>query len=187
MIHKLKIQSVFAVLALTTTLAFSASVSAAEVIQVGYVNAARALNDSPQKEAAKKRIEAEFAPRDRRLIAQQKDLRQLEDKLKRDGSVMTQTAKQRATQKLRGKKRNLQREFDEFREDSNLRQNQERVKLQKVVLKAIDTVARANGYDIVVGEGVLFAADRVNITDKVTAQLRTEFERAGRPAKKSAK
>ncbi len=183
MIHKFKIQSVYTVLALALSIAFAAPVSAAEAAKVGYVNAARALNDSPQKEAAKKRIEAEFAPRDRKLIAQQKELRKLEDKLVRDGSVMTQAAKQRATQELRGKKRNLQREFDEFREDSNLRQNQERVKLQKVVLKAIDAVARANGYDIIVGEGVLFAADRVNVTNKVIAQLRAEFERNRTPQK----
>ncbi len=180
---KLTTQSVYTALALTAAIAFSTSVNAVEAIKVGYVNAARALNDSPQKEAAKKRIEAEFAPRDRKLIAQQKELRKLEDKLVRDGSVMTQSAKQRTTQELRAKKRNLQREFDEFREDSNLRQNQERVKLQKIVLRAIDTVARASGYDIVVGEGVLFAADRVNITNKVTAQLRTEFERARSPKK----
>ena len=62
----------------------------AQEVKVGFVNVAKVLDKSPQAADARERIEKEFAPKDRALLAQQKELRSLEDQLVRDQAVMTE-------------------------------------------------------------------------------------------------
>jgi len=44
----------------------------------------RLLEQSPQADSARKLIEQEFAPRDKQLVAEQKNLKALEDKLQKE-------------------------------------------------------------------------------------------------------
>ena len=56
---------------------------------------------------------------------------------------------------------------NEFREDLNLRQNEEYGVLQRAMLKEVQDYAQEQGYDLIVGDGVLFASNAVNITEAV--------------------
>ncbi|MEO1895947.1 MAG: OmpH family outer membrane protein, partial [Methylococcales bacterium] len=53
-------------------------------LKIGYVNILKVLDKAPQMKVAKKALEKEFAPREKHLQAQQKEVKALEDKLKRD-------------------------------------------------------------------------------------------------------
>ena len=68
----------------------SAPAAYAESYKLGAVNAIRVLEQSPQADAARKLIEREFAPRDKQLVAQQKQLKALEDRLGKDGAIMSE-------------------------------------------------------------------------------------------------
>ena len=61
----------------------------AEDYKIGVVNAIRILEQSPQAEKMRKQIEKEFAPRDRELVASQKKLKELEDRLTKDAAIMS--------------------------------------------------------------------------------------------------
>jgi outer membrane protein len=61
-----------------------------------------------------------------------------------------------------------------FREDFSIRRSDEINKLQKDILNAINALAKEEGYDLVVGEGVVYANSRVDITDKILARLQGE-------------
>jgi len=67
---------------------FAAQAAAAEM-KVGFVNVAKVLELAPQAEAARNRIEREFAPKDRELLQQQKDVRSLEDRLVKNAAVLS--------------------------------------------------------------------------------------------------
>ena len=79
--------------------------------------------------------------------------------------------------------RDLQREVtrlqNEFREDLNLRQNEELGKLQRELLKEVQEYALQEGYDLIVGDGVLYASTSVNITDNVLRALEGVFQATG--------
>ena len=79
--------------------------------------------------------------------------------------------------------RDLQREVtrlqNEFREDLNLRRNEELGILQSLLLKEVQDYAQAAGYDLVVGDGVLFASSAVNITENVLRAMEANFQAAG--------
>ena len=71
------------------TLFLVSGISYAE-LKIGFVDVARVLESAPQAEQAKKRLEKEFSPRDKLLVAQQKKIKDMEEKLKRDSAVLSE-------------------------------------------------------------------------------------------------
>ena len=136
----------------------------------------RCLTSRLRRAQARERIEKEFAPRDRALLAQQKELRALEDQLVRDGGVMTEDQRVKLEQDIRSRRREMRRTQEEFREELNLRRNQELSKLQRRVIEVIQELAKVESYDLVVTDGVVYASERVDITAKVVGRLKETTE-----------
>ncbi len=167
----LKSRALFSSLLAATLTAAAGSAAAAE-LRVGVVNAMRVLEAAPQAETAKKSLETEFAARDRELVATQKQLKTLEDKLVKDGAVMSESERAKVERDIVGKKRDLKRDQDEFREDVNFRRNEEFGKIQRDIVRAIQQVAESQKYDLVLGDGVIYASKTIDITDQVIAHLK---------------
>lgn len=164
------------VLAMVAALMLSAPGVGGAEVKVGFVNVDKVLSQAPQAQAARERIEAEFAPKDDELLKQQKDIRGLEDKLMRDGDIMTEAQRRKLEQEIRSMKRDFRRSQDEFREDLNLRRSQELSKLQRVVFDVIQKLAEDEKYDLILSDGVVFAGSRVDITESVITRLKTQYE-----------
>ena len=165
----------FAIGLLGLMIAHGGPATAAE-FKVGFVNVAIILDQAPQAAQARARIEREFAPRDRELLAQQEKVRELEDTLVRNVAVMSADERERKEAELRQLKRELRRSQEEFREDLNLRRSQELSALQRMVTEAIQNMARRESYDLIMTDGVAFAGERVDITQKVIERLRSDFK-----------
>lgn len=150
------------------------STARAEDYKLGAVNAIRVLEESPQAERARAAIEKEFSPRDKQLVATQKELKALEDKFSKDGAIMSDTERTKMERDIINKKRDLKRDQDEFREDFNLRRNEEFSKIQKEILEAIQKVAKDNNYDVVLSDGVLYASPKVDISNLVIEYLKKQ-------------
>jgi outer membrane protein len=146
--------------------------SASAELKIGVVNAIKILEGAPQAEAARKQLEKEFASRDRELVARQKTIKEMEDRLARDGATMAEAEARKLERDIVSKRRDLKRDQDEFREDVNLRRNEEFGKIQKEIVQSIQDVAKAEGYDLVLGEGVIYASDKTDITNAVLERLR---------------
>ncbi len=144
---------------------------AAEV-RIAFVNSSEVLERAPQAESARALLQSEFAPRDAQLVADQKKLRNQEDRLSHDGITMSDDERHRLEREVTTLQRDLKRARDEFSEDLNIRRNEEFAKLQREVAKVIADVAKEGGYDLVLENGVVYASDRVDITDKVIDRLR---------------
>jgi len=140
-------------------------------IKIGFVNVARILEKAPQAEKAKVALEKEFSPRNKRLLASQKEIKKLDEKLARDAKLMSEPEARRLQRDVLEKKRALSRDQEEFREDFNLRRNEELAKLQKMVFEAIKGLSEAEKYDLVLHDGVVFASEAVDITTKVQNRL----------------
>jgi outer membrane protein len=140
-------------------------------IKVGFVNVAKILEKAPQAETAKVALEKEFSPRNKRLLASQKEIKKLDEKIARDAKLMSQAEARRLQRDVLEKKRALKRDQEEFREDFNLRRNEELAKLQRLVFEAIKGLSEAEKYDLVLHDGVVFASSAVDITNKVQQRL----------------
>jgi outer membrane protein len=80
-----------------------------------------------------------------------------------------------AERDMRKNERELQRQQQEFTEDINLRRNESLRKLQGELLREVQTYAAAEGFDLVVSDGVLYASPAIDITEQVLAGLKASF------------
>lgn len=159
-------------LLIATALALPVSLAQAADVKLGFVSIAKILNSAPQAEAASKRLEQEFAPRQKGLVEAQKSLRKQEEKLSKDGAVMSESQRRSLENEIRNQARELKRTSDEFREDFNLRRNEELGKFQKQVLEVINSVAKEEGFDLVVNDSAtLYFSPQVDATEKVLKRL----------------
>ncbi len=144
-------------------------------LKIGYVNAARVIEEAPQGEAALKKLEAEFGPRDKKLIEMQNRLKELEQDLEKNALILKEGDRSAKEYEAVTLKRELRRATQEFREDYNLRRNEELAALQKIVQRAIVEVAKLESFDLVLHEGVLFASPKTDITEKILKKLGKKY------------
>jgi outer membrane protein len=158
-------------MALAATLAAALPLGAAQAeAKIGVVNVARLLQEAPQAQAASQALENEFASRRRELENQQKDLKAREEKLAKDGAVMSESDRRSAEKALRDGQRELARKQNEFLEDLNVRRNEALGQLQRTVLQEVQSYAKSVGLDVVVADA-LYASPAVDITSQVLAAL----------------
>ena len=163
-----------ALIAIALVCAFALPVSAQE-LKIGVVNVPLLMDRAPQTKAAMDALQEEFAPRQREFTARAKELEDLTAKLQKDAAVMGETERRNADKQLRDLQREVTRLQTEFQEDLNLRQNEELGNLQRSLLAEVQTFAQTEEYDLVVGDGVLFASPTVNITDDVLRAIEASF------------
>ena len=139
-------------------------------LKIGYVNAVKVIEEAPQGEAALKKLEAEFAPRDKKIVEMQNRLKTLEQDLEKNALLLKDTDQRSKEFEIVSLKRDLRRATQEFREDYNLRRNEELAALQKIVQKTIAEIARQENYDLIL-ESAVYASPKADITDKILKKL----------------
>ncbi|MDD5460182.1 MAG: OmpH family outer membrane protein [Methylococcales bacterium] len=159
-------------IALFLGLLFVTNVSFAD-LKVGFVNIPAVLEKAPQAEKAKKRLEQKFSSRDKQLVAQQKEIQSMEEKLTRDASVMSSSEKNNFEKDILNKKRDAKRAQQEFSEDFNASRNEELGKLQRRIVEAVRAIAKDQDYDLLLTDGVIYANDQIDITAQVQQKLST--------------
>ena len=153
---------------LAACLLASAPVSAE--VKIGFVNSQRILSDAPQATKAKKKIEKEFEKRDQELQKVAKQLQTLQEGMEKNSVTMSETDRRNKEREFNDLNRDFQRKQREFREDLNLRQNEEMATIFERVNKVIKSIAESEKFDIIFQEAV-YANPRIDITDRVIKTL----------------
>ncbi|MGD8976188.1 MAG: OmpH family outer membrane protein [Gammaproteobacteria bacterium] len=145
----------------------------AQTAKIGVVNFGRLLDESPQAQASQRALQDEFAPRQRELRGREEQLKSLEDRLTQSEGFMSEEERQNLEREARDLQRELNRGKSEFGEDLSLRRNEELGKLQRMLVEEVQSVASAQGYDIVLSEavGVVYASTGVDLTDQILSAL----------------
>jgi outer membrane protein len=168
-------QLVKAVFGASLIFAFAVPAYAQET-KIGVVSLQAIVERAPQTKEVMDSLREEFAPREREIVAKQKEIEDLQAKVQKDLAVMGETERRNAEKNLRDLSREFERLRTEYQEDSNLRQNEEFGVLQRSVLKEVQDYAAAEGYDLIVGDGVLYVSSSVNITEDVLNAVIANYE-----------
>jgi outer membrane protein len=88
----------------------------------------------------------------------------------KDGVTMMESDR-RASFTIANMSRDLQRMQREFREDLNLRKNEELTAVQERANKVIQQIAIDEKFDLIIQEPVIYASPRIDITDRVVKAL----------------
>jgi outer membrane protein len=151
-------------------LIFSGSVLAET--KIGFVDTAKLMEAAPQVKSAQAKIESEFAPREKELVALQQQIRTLEDRISRDSSVMSETESSKLERDVLAKRRDLKRSQEEFRDDLNIRRNEVLAKLQKDIYDVVVAFAKEQNFDLILTQGVVYSSGKVDVTESVLKKLK---------------
>lgn len=148
-------------------------VAQAADFKVGVVDTERVLRESAPAIRAEKKIEKEFSGRDQEIKKLMKQAKELQALLENEDGKLNDADHRNKERELTTINANLQRMQREFREDLNLRKNEELALVLEQANKAIQVIADAEKYDLILQEAVYRNA-KIDITEMVIQHLATE-------------
>lgn len=160
------------IIALISLFSGQAAHAAGSPYKIGFVNTGTVLKEAPQARKVEERLKAQFEAREKVLLEKQQELLQIEQKLKTDAEIMSQATQRRMERELRLKLSQLKFEQQEFREDQNLRRNEEIRNLQTVIAGVLKKLGDQEHFDLILTEGVSYVSDAVDITPKIIEMLK---------------
>jgi outer membrane protein len=154
-------------------IAFAATLASAQGgdYKIGFVNTERLFREATPAKRAQQKLEREFAGRDGDIQKLNKQVRDLQALLEKDGVTMAESERRNKERDLANMSRDLQRLQREFREDLNMRRNEELGAVQERANKVIQQIAEAEKFDLILQDPVVYASGRIDITDKVIKAL----------------
>ena len=150
---------------------FLASLSVYADLKVGFVQVDKILQEAPQTIESNKKLEKEFSSRTDKLKADVKALKERESSFSKDALTMKESERDNKEKSLSQLRVDVQRKERELREDINIRRNEELGGLQEQINKAVTSVSKAEGFDLVLYNGVAYASEKIDITDKILKSL----------------
>jgi outer membrane protein len=153
--------------------------SARAEMKVAVVDYGKLMEESPQAKAVSDALKSEFTPRQRDLQAQQAAVKSKEDRLQKDAATMTQDQRTRADKELRDGARDFARKQSELQDDFNARKNEEMSRLQRTLIEEVRAYAKAQGFDLVFADGVIYSTPAFDITPAILTALQARPARPG--------
>ncbi|MDT8408314.1 MAG: OmpH family outer membrane protein [Wenzhouxiangellaceae bacterium] len=150
--------------------------SAQTDIRIGYVDMKRLLDNAPQVIAGRAQLDIEFRPLNDALMEDEARLLEMEQAL---ASAMGLTAERinAREREIRNLQRSIERRREDLADDLNFRRNREIKDLGEEIELAVQTVARQEGYDLVLSSPVAYASETIDITADVLAFLELDYQR----------
>ena len=138
--------------------------------KVGVVDTERILRESIPAVNAEKRITKEFSGRDLEIKALVKQAKDLQALLEKEGVTLSDVDQRNKERELTTMNADIQRLQREFREDLNLRKNEELAIVLERANKTIQVIAETEKFDLILQEAV-YRNPKIDITDKVIQHL----------------
>ena len=164
--------------ALIVLLFASANAMAASSPKIGFVSVEKILTEAPQVQAVNDSMLERFGSRKTELQEMEKEINEMQENFKRNELVMTED-------KLNELKNNIIAKIQEFKQKEAVLQqevgtvrNQELAVLQQSVRSIIEDIAKTEKYDLIfTSEGVAYANQDLDITDKVLERMKKAFKK----------
>lgn len=154
----------------------STAVTAADM-KVGVVSVERILTEAPQVDAVNTSMLERFGPQRDELQKAEKDITALQENYKRNELVMTEDKLNELKKEIITKIQALKQKEALLTQEVTTVRNQELAVLQQQVRGIIDDIAKKGKYSLVLSEGVAYADDSLDITNKVLDKMKSAFKK----------
>ena len=144
-------------------------------LRIGFVNFRRIMAAAPQREEINERLEREFGVERDALLQAQSELRSMERQLEtlQHGDNYNDYERQ-----VINKRRDVARRDSDYRDNINVRRNEEMAKLQKMIGDEIISLAKEANYDIILNDiGVFYVSERADLSPQVITRLQRKAEK----------
>ncbi|MDH5611800.1 MAG: OmpH family outer membrane protein [Gammaproteobacteria bacterium] len=150
---------------------------AASELKIGYVSVEKLLTQAPQVEAVNTAMMERFGGKKDELQAMEKEIKTMQENYKRNELVMTEDKLNELKDKLIGKVQAFKQMEATLSQEVSTMRSQELAVLQKSVRDIINDIAKKDNYDLILSEGVVFASEKLDITETVLAEMKKSFKK----------
>ena len=152
---------------------------------VGFVDVVKVTRDAPQMKEVEKALEEEFVLREQKIIEMRDQIAALQGKLDKEKRSMGTEERRRLERDIKSRELRYNYNKDEFLQDKQLRTNEERNRIFRVIDEVIAQVGKSKSLEIILSAkaGVLWRSERIDITDDVMQQLQSIAKPVAQPQK----
>lgn len=153
----------------------------APAMRIGYVDMKRLLDNAPQVLAGREKLQQEFAPRDDELNAEEANLSTLRTRYAREQKDMAASAAENLRREIDALNRSIKRKRESLRSELKTRSDQELDRSWREINNAVVEFAREQNIDLIVPSPVVYASQRIDITDQVLERLKRSVGKQAQP------
>jgi outer membrane protein len=172
----------FIVLLAAATLTGFAPLASAET-KIGVVDVNKLAQQAPQAKELMDKLRAEFTARKKDIDTKAASLQKRQETLSKDGATMSELQKSTMEKELRDGSRDLSSQKAAFDDDLNARQQEVQAQITGMLDQEVSGYAKAQGYDLVLADGVVYASAAVDLTPAI---LQSMLSRKGAAAPAAA-
>ena len=148
------------------------SAEAVAETKIAVINVPRIMQEIPQGKAVEAKLKSEFSSRISEMQRLETEGQNLAAKLKKDEAFMAADERTKLQRRLAELQADFNLKGQALQEDQRRRFNEEQKKVLNKVQDAIDSIAKAQGYDLVLnGQSVVFGAEKLDISAQVIQQV----------------
>ena len=141
--------------------------------KIGFVNTQKIFDESEPAKRASKKLEGEFARREKEINDLGTKLRVESEKLEKDAPVLSETQRVTRQRTVAELDRDFQRKQREFREDVSQRRNEEFAAVLQLANNTLKDIALKEGFDAIFQDAA-YANPKLDITQKVLDALKSK-------------
>ena len=154
-------------------LAVSASAQQATP-KIGIISMQGALVGTRDGQKEAQALEAKVAPKRKEFEGRQTEIAQMEDQLKKGGTLMSEEKRTQLEHDIDEKKRRLQRDLQDAQEEGQAEQNQVLQGLLQRLNAVVEKYAKDNGYSVILDASnpngpLVYASSGIDITQDIIA------------------
>ncbi|HEX4230803.1 MAG TPA: OmpH family outer membrane protein [Bryobacteraceae bacterium] len=142
--------------------------------KVGVISMQGALVGTKDGQKASQELETKWAPKKKEMDARGAEIAQLEDQLRKGGSLMSDDKRNQMTRDIDEKKKRYQRDAQDAQDELNQDQNKVLQSLAQRLYAVVEKYAKDNGYTMIIDVSaqntpVLYASSGIDITQDIIA------------------
>jgi outer membrane protein len=139
--------------------------------KIGFVNVTKLFNEYAKVKGIDKMIEAKFNGPKKDIEALIADIKSLEKEIKTNELLMTESKLVTSRTKLKNMLIEYREKGSKLENELKVVRNEEMAAFRKIVFGVTQKFAAEKQYDLIVNEGVMFAAESIDITDAILANV----------------
>ena len=155
---------------IAVALMLGANCAAAQGFKIGYVDRTRVLNESAPAKQAMAALLKEFSSRETQIKELQKKISAAQAQLEKEQNTMPPSEQAAKAQTIQTMMRQSDRMALSYKQDFEVRRNEERAKLVAHANIVIKAVAEAGKFDLILQEAT-YNSRRIDITDQVIKDM----------------
>lgn len=150
----------------------------AEDLKIGTVNFQQALNQVEQGKRAKASLQSEFDAKQKKLAAQQDELKRIQEEVQKQGSVLSQETLAQKQKDFQTKLMDMQKNMAGYRDELMAKEAKMTSQILQNMKTLVSEVAQKDGYTLVVEtsqDAVLYAKSKDDLTQKMIGMYNSRF------------